>query len=87
MLKWQKFWDIFKATIHRAEYAAVDKLNFLRSKLTGEALKAVTGYQLLNENYPIVIDVLKRRFGKRQLIIDAHYHAWLGTSSSSEQPC
>ena len=73
MLKWQEFWDMFEAAIHRAEYAAVDKLNFLRSKLTGEALEAVAGYQLSNENYPIVIDVLKKRFGNKQLIIDAHY--------------
>ena len=75
VLKWQEFWDMFDAAIHQASYAAVDKLNYLRSKLTGEALEAVAGYQLTNENYPIVIDVLKKRFGNKQLIIDAHYRS------------
>ena len=52
---------------------AVDTLNYFRSKLTGEAPDAVAGYQLSNENYPIVINVLKQKFGNTQLIIDAHY--------------
>ena len=66
---------MFDAAIHKADYAAVDKLNYLRSKLTGEALEAVAGYQLTNENYPIVIDVLKQRFGNKQMIIDTHYRS------------
>ena len=48
-------------------------MNYLRSRLTGEALDAISGYQLSNDNYNIVVDVLKRRFGNPQLIIDAHY--------------
>ena len=51
VLKWQEFWDMFDADIHMAGYAAVDKLNYLRSKLTGEALESVAGYQLSNEKY------------------------------------
>ena len=54
-------------------YAPVDKLNYLKSKLKGEALEAISGYQLFNENYAVVVEVLKRRFGNQQLIIDAHY--------------
>ena len=38
-----------------------------------EALDAISGYQLSNDNYTVVVDVLKRRFGNPQLIIDAHY--------------
>ena len=74
ILKWQDFWDAFEASIHQASYAPVDKLNYLKSKLKGEALEAISGYQLSNENYAVVVEVLKRRFGNQQLIIDAHYH-------------
>ena len=73
VLKWQEFWDAFEASIHRATYAPVDKFNYLKSKLTGDALEAISGYQLSNDNYKVVIDVLKKRFGNQQLIINAHY--------------
>ena len=48
-------------------------MNYLRSRLTGEALDAISGYQLSNDNYSIVVDVLKCRFENPQLIIDTHY--------------
>lgn len=75
VLKWQEFWDAFEASVDKADYAPVDKFNYLKSKLRGDALEAISGYQLSNDNYKVVVDVLKRRFGKPQLIIDAHYHS------------
>ena len=36
--------------------------------------RCLAGYQLSNENYTVVFDVLKKRFGKKQLVIDAYYH-------------
>ena len=63
ILKWQEFWDAFEASVHQANYAPVDKLNYLKSNLQGEALAAISGYQLSNENYAVVVDVLKKRFG------------------------
>lgn len=69
ILRWQEFWDAFKASIHQASYVSVDRLNYLKSKLKGEALEAISGYQLSNEHYVVVVEV----FGNQQLIIDAHY--------------
>lgn len=66
---------MYEAAVHSDErYANIDKFNSLKSKLTGDALEAIAGYQLSNENYPVVVDVLKRRFGNRQHIVEAHYH-------------
>ena len=73
-MKWQEFWDMYEAAVHSDERNAnIDKFNSLKSKLTGDTLEAIAGYQLSNENYPVV-DVLKRRFGNRQRIVEAHYH-------------
>ena len=36
-------------------------------------MDAISGYQLSNSNYKVVVDVLKQRFGNPQFIIDAHY--------------
>lgn len=43
--------------------------------MEGETLKAISGYQLSNENYVVAINILKKRFGNKQLIIDAHYRS------------
>ena len=50
-------------------------MNYLKSKLIGETLHAISGYQLSNNNYSVVVDALKHRFRNPQLIVDAHYHS------------
>jgi len=75
VLKWQEFWDTFEATIDKGRYSLVDKINYLKTKLIGEALDAIAGYQLSNDNYKLVVDVLKQRFVNAQSIIDAHYRS------------
>ena len=66
---------MFEASVYgEARYAAIDKFICLKSKLTRDALKAAAGYQLSNENYSVVADVLKKRFGNKQSVIDAYYH-------------
>lgn len=88
VLRWQEFWDAFEATIDKGKYSSVDKMNYLKSKLTNEALDAISGYQLSNSNYKVVVDVLKQRFGNPQLIVDAHYrslsHLPAGTNQSGK---
>ena len=53
----------------------MDKFNYLKSKLRLEALEAIAGYQLSNDNYKVVVDALKKRFGRLQLIINTHYRS------------
>jgi len=75
VLKWNEFWDMFKASVHKDKrYADIDKFMYLKSKLSGDALEAIAGYQLSNDNYKIVVDVLKKRFGNKQVVIDSYYH-------------
>ena len=50
------------------------KFSYLRSKLSGEAARAVSGLALSNENYDVAVTVLKERFGNNQEVIDLHYN-------------
>ena len=86
VLKWQEFWDQFEAAIHNGTFSSIDKMNYLKSKLKGEALNAISGYQLCNNNYEVVVDVLKRRFGNPQVIIDAHYRSLSHIPVATNQP-
>ena len=75
VMKWREFWDQFEASVDKTSYSPIDKFNYLKSKLRGDALSAISGYELSNSNYSVVVDVLKQRFGNPQLIVDAHYRS------------
>ncbi|XP_052787362.1 uncharacterized protein LOC128222417 [Mya arenaria] len=45
-----------------------------QTKLVGEAKAAISGLSLCNKNYRIAVNLLQERFGKKQEIIDIHYH-------------
>lgn len=73
-LKWSEFWDAFESAVHnKKKMSSVEKFNYLRSKVTGEARSAIQGLTLSNENYEVAIGILKERFGNEQEIIDLHY--------------
>ena len=37
------------------------------------ALKTIQGLELTNANYDTVINLLQERYGKKQMVLDAHY--------------
>ena len=54
------------------ELSDVDKFNYLRSLLERNAYEAVAGLTLSSTNYCEAIDILKKRFGNKELIISKH---------------
>ena len=74
VLKWKEFSESFEAAIDRkTTLTSVDKLNYLKSKLDGDALTVIRGLELTNESYEVAVKLLKERFGDRQVILDAHF--------------
>jgi len=68
----------FGSTVHTNKALKnVDKLNYLKSLLEGAALSAITGLALTEPNYANAVDILKERFGNKQLIISSHMDALL----------
>ena len=77
-LNWQTFWDSFEAAVHNNRHlTGVEKFNYLRAQLDGDAAKTVSGFPLTNANYDQSIALLKARFGKQQRIINVHMQALL----------
>ena len=50
----------------------MDKFNYLHSLLEGPAARSIKELTLTEANYESAIDLLRKRFGKLQKIIDAH---------------
>ena len=76
ILKWQEFWDSFEASIHRnPNLQPVDKFNHLRAALKGDASVVISALELTNSNYEVAVNLLQERFGRDDLMVDAHYSA------------
>ena len=70
---WHSFWDSFQSAVHNnSKLMNVDKFSCLRSLLEGPAAAAIAGLTLTNENYVKAIEMLKERFGNKQVTITGH---------------
>ncbi|XP_052762257.1 uncharacterized protein LOC128204895 [Mya arenaria] len=63
----------------------VEKFNYLKSKLIGAAKSAVAGLALSSANYNIAVDILRKRFGNPQEIVDQHYHKLVNLSPATNK--
>jgi len=71
--EWQEFWDIFASAIHDQNLPVVSKFAYLRSVLRGMALSAIAGVPVTSDTYPLVIKLLRDRYGKKEAIIELIY--------------
>ncbi|XP_064483072.1 uncharacterized protein LOC135395916 [Ornithodoros turicata] len=71
--KWQGFWDQFRATVHdNQRLTDVNRLKYLVSLVTGPAARAIEGLTILDGNYATAVEILKKRFGKSELLVTEH---------------
>ena len=83
-LRWLEFWDSFEAAIHKnPKLAAIDKFNYLRASLEGNAASAIAGFSLSAANYQTAVVVLQERFANPQAIIVNDMEKLLKLSSVS----
>jgi len=77
-LSWQGFYDQFNVSVHLNESLSnIDKFNYLKRYLRGEALTAVSGLSLCSENYKEAMDILIERYGNKQVLISAYMSSLL----------
>ena len=74
IMRFQEFWDAFDACINKNyTLSPIEKFTYLRSKLEGDALEAISGLSLSSGNYNEALKILDERFGDQQAIVNAHY--------------
>ncbi len=70
LTRWTAFWDSFNAAVHLNDrLSEIDKFNYLRSLLEGTAYNAIAGMALSAVNCREVIEIFRKPFGNKQLII------------------
>jgi len=81
-LTWQTFWDSFYAAIDaNSNLGGIQKFNYLKAQLQGDAARAVSGLPLSELNYRHAITLLGDRFGKPHDLVDAHMKALVNMKS------
>ena len=65
----------------------MQKFNYLKAQLQGEAAKAIEGFPLSDRNYLHAVTVLQDRFGQTDQLIDAHMQCLLDLPKPSNNVC
>ena len=83
-MEWTPFWDSFQSAVHVNESLnTVDKFNYLKSLIYGQAAETISGFSLTSENYEEAINLLKDRYGNKQVLISAHVESLLKLPAAS----
>ncbi|GFS86569.1 uncharacterized protein TNCV_903271 [Trichonephila clavipes] len=70
---WLEFWNKFQNSIDKNEtLTKVDKFSYLKSLLGGAAGNVVKGFALSDDNYDNALILLKERFGREGIVVNAH---------------
>ena len=78
ILDWLTFWDSFRAAIHlNPNLSGVQKFNYLKAQLQGDAARTVEGFPLSDQNYLHAVTILQDRFGRTHKLVAAHMRALL----------
>lgn len=74
--EWVSFRDTFTSLIHANDtLSCIDKFNYLRTSLSGDALQEVNAIDVTAANYEIAWNALERRFNNKKLIVKTHLDA------------
>ncbi|XP_064643603.1 uncharacterized protein LOC135497698 [Lineus longissimus] len=72
ILLWQTFIDGFIASVHNnSKLEDIEKFQYLKRQLKGEAARTIHGLALTNLNYAHAMEILRKRYGQRHKIVAA----------------
>ena len=75
---WQRFWDVFERNIHKnKQLEPIDKVGYLIGLPHGRAATAIEGFEVTGANYEEAISKLKRRFSRKNLMVQSHMEEFM----------
>ncbi|XP_067209407.1 uncharacterized protein [Linepithema humile] len=84
--EWYPFFDTFNALIHsNMSLSNVQKLQYLRASLTGDAAQKIAALEISNVNYEVAWNLLKERYDNKRVIIQGHIKAIMDLPSMTKE--
>lgn len=84
--KWVSFKDLFVESIHsNFSMSNAQKMQFLKSKVKGEAEKLINHLNISSENYQICWEILNHRYSNTKLIFSSHVNILMTLPSMQQQ--
>ena len=81
--QWTSFKDLFAETIHtNPSLSNAQKMQFLKSKVKGEAEKLIQHLTISSNNYETAWGILEHRFNNKKLIFSSHLNTPLSVPST-----
>ncbi|GFY53849.1 uncharacterized protein TNIN_362371 [Trichonephila inaurata madagascariensis] len=75
---WLEFLSQSENAIYKnSSLSKIEKLIYLKSMVGGVAAKAISGFALTESNYDAALELLKTRFGQKNLLINEHLGSFL----------
>ncbi|XP_003391348.1 PREDICTED: uncharacterized protein LOC100639084, partial [Amphimedon queenslandica] len=77
--QWIPFWESYCSAIHdNSQLSDIEKFTYLKSLVEKTAKEAIAGLSLSTANYQQAIEILKRRFGNKEKIVNRHMDLLVG---------
>lgn len=84
--QWTSFKDLFSETIHNnPSLSLAQKMQFLKSKVRGEAERLIQHLQISSDNYNICWEILNNRYNNKRLIFSTHINTILDLPIMKQQ--
>ena len=74
-LEWPEWTSMFLATVDQRPIPDSEKMSHLKTLLTGKARSAISGMGSSGQFYGAAWNILERKFGRPQVIIDAQHES------------
>jgi len=84
--EWFPFFDTFNALIHvNASLNNVQRLQYLKSSVTGDAAKIISALEISGANYEVAWNLLKERYDNKRIIVHSHVKAIMDLPSMTKE--
>ncbi|XP_026325377.1 uncharacterized protein LOC113234292 [Hyposmocoma kahamanoa] len=84
--KWVSFKDLFTESIHNNNSMSnAQKMQFLKSKIKGDAEKLIQHLRITSDNYLVCWDILNHRYNNTKLIFSSHINIMMSLPTMQQQ--
>ncbi|XP_018373070.1 PREDICTED: uncharacterized protein LOC108767604 [Trachymyrmex cornetzi] len=84
--KWFPFFDAFNSIIHsNTSIGNIQKLQYLRTSLSGEAADVISSLEISDLNYEVAWKLLKDRYDNKRVIVHTHIKAIMELPSLTKE--